>query len=258
MRDMAERWFDTHVHLERYGPADQRRLFDEARDAGVEGMLAVSTSLESSERTVALGVPVLRAVGVHPISAHRLDATRLRALASHESVVAIGECGFTDATLDWRAQQGAFEVQATIARDLALPLILHIDGPLGWDRFVAMAPLLEGMTVIRHYFSGEEHQAHFHAERGQYISFGRPLIREPEQQRVARLIPPALLLIETDSYPLAGRTTEPKSLPEVGRALSASLGTTLEACSRLLWENTARALALTTERSETGPPATPA
>lgn len=242
MRAMPERWFDTHVHLERYDPADQRRLVAEARAAGVEGMLAVSTSLASSERTLAVDLPVLRAVGVHPTRADDFDLARLRDLAAHESVAAIGECGFDDAGPDWDLQHAAFDAQAVIARDLALPLILHIDGPAAWEHFVAASHALDGLTVIRHYFSGEEHQARFHADHNHFVSFGRPLIRQPEQQRVARLIPLELILIETDSYPLPNRTTEPRSLPEVANALAASLNITIEACSALLWDNTTRAL----------------
>lgn len=242
---MPERWFDTHVHLERYSAADQRRLVAEARAAGVEGLLAVSTSLDSSERTLAIDLPVLRAVGVHPTRAADFDPTRLRALAARETVAAIGECGFDDAGPGWEQQHAAFEFQANIARDLALPLILHIDGPAARDHFLAALAALDGLTVIRHYFSGEEHQARLHAEHGHYVSFGRPLVREPGQQRVARLIPPELLLIETDSYPLPNRTTEPKSLVEVGHALARALNITVEACATLLWTNAQRALART-------------
>jgi len=243
MRAMPERWFDTHVHLERYDPADQRRLVDEARAAGVEDMLAVSTSLDSSERTLAIDIPVLRAIGVHPTRADDFDASRLRALARHESVAAIGESGFDAAGPGWEQQHAAFAAQADIAREVALPLIVHIDGPGAWEQFVDASSAVAGLTLIRHYFSGEEHQARHHAERGHFVSLGRPLIREPGQQRVARLIPPELLLIETDSYPLPNRTTEPKSLPEVGYALARALGITMEACSALLWNNTLRALA---------------
>lgn len=240
---MPERWFDTHVHLERYNLRDQHRLVHEARAAGVEGMLAVSTSLASSERTLALELPVPRAVGVHPTRADDFDPDRLRALAGHDSVVAIGECGFDDSGPDWDLQHGAFEAQAAAARDLVVPLILHIDGPAAWEQFLDASATLEGIPVIRHYFSGEEHQARFHADRGHFVSFGRPVIREPEQQRVARLIPLDLLLIETDSYPLPNRTTEPKSLPEVGETLARALNIPVETCSQHLWTNTTRALA---------------
>jgi TatD DNase family protein len=237
-------WFDTHVHLERYSAEDQPRLVAEAWTADVLGMLAVSTSCGSSQRTVALSPAVFKAVGVHPTRAADAPCDDLRELARAPGVVAIGETGFDDAGPDFEAQRSSFAAQASLAREAGLTLVLHIDGRSAWQQLMALERALDGLRVIRHYFTGDVAQAQWHAARGHYLSFGRPLLRESALQRMAAAYPADRLLIETDSYPLPGRRTEPSSLPEVGAALAKVRGWTIEECAARLWTNTSVALAL--------------
>jgi len=242
---MTPGWIDTHVHFERYEPADRARMLDEARAAGVGQLLAVSTTMASSRRTVALEEPVLKAVGVHPTQAHGLDMPALVQLARSEGVVAIGEIGF-DGNGPGRSVQGiAFEHQAAIARELDLSVVLHIDGPNAWHAFEGAAAMLDGLRVIRHYFTGDAAQLAFHAAHGHYVSFGRPLLRDAKLQRLAQDAPPGLLTIETDSYPLPGRATEPRHLVEVGELMARLRGVAPDALAALLADNTRRAFNLT-------------
>ena len=136
----APRWFDTHVHLERYSAAEVAELSTRARAAGVAGMLAVSTSLASSARTVALPAEIAKAVGVHPTRAEAIAddwVEELRRLAAGHGVVAIGEAGFDDNGPDWAIQHRCFALQAALATELGLALILHIDGDEAWKQFLA-------------------------------------------------------------------------------------------------------------------------
>jgi TatD DNase family protein len=241
---MAVRWFDTHVHLERYAAVEARAMVERATAAGVTRLLAVSTSPASSARTMALPPDVVRAVGVHPTKA---DAEALRWLAetrSHLDADAMGECGFDDAGPGWEVQEAVFDAQLRIAHESAKPLLLHVDGPAAWERLVAKGSAIEGLTLVRHYFAGGEEQARWHAQRGHFVSFGRPLLRDVGLQRVAASLPGDLLLIETDTYPLAGRLTEPRDLVEVGKALAALRGWSVEECAERVWANSARALRL--------------
>ncbi len=241
---MPEPWIDTHVHFERYEPADRVRMLDDARAAGVGQLVAVSTTMASSRRTVALEEPVLKAVGVHPTEAHGLDIPALAQLAKSAGVVAIGEIGF-DGNGPGRSVQGlAFEQQAAIARDLGLTVLLHIDGPNAWHAFEGAAAMLDGLRVIRHYFTGDDAQLAFHAAHAHYVSFGRPLLRDANLQRLAQLAPPELLVIETDSYPLPGRATEPKDLVEVAETMARLRGLEPGALAEVLGQNTRRAINL--------------
>lgn len=236
------RWFDTHVHLERYAPAEAEGLMTRAAAAGVVGLLAVSTSLESSRRTLALPADVPRAVGVHPLEAAQ-GVAGLEALAAAPGVVAIGETGFDAAGPALASQAAAFAAQCALARARDLAVILHVDA--AWEQFLAHGDELDGLRVIRHYFRGDAAQAAWHAERGHYLSFGRPLLRDPALAAIAASYPPDLLLIETDTYPVPGRTTEPRDLVAGGEALARARAWSLEECAARLWANSLRALALT-------------
>ena len=229
-------WFDSHVHLERYSPEEQARLLAEARAAGVGSLLAVSVSRASSERTAALaGVP--KAVGVHPTRAADGVGPWLAELARGAGVVAVGECGFDDAGPAWDVQRVAFEAQCAVARELGLALVLHIDGLEAWRQLVGCEAALAGLRVVRHYFRGDAAQLAWHAERGHWLSFGRPLLRDAALRELAALCPAALLLIETDAYPLPGRTTAPRDVVEVGVALAALRGWSVEQCREQLAAN---------------------
>jgi TatD DNase family protein len=238
------RWFDTHVHLERYTSAEQARLVREASAAGVDAMLAVSTSCASSGRTAALALPVRKAVGIHPSRAADGVCPGIRHLAAEPGVVAIGETGFDATGPDFEHQGAAFVEQLSIARDLDLAVVLHIDGPGAFHKLLRTGDALDGLRVIRHYFTGDAVQATWHADRGHYLSFGRPLMRDSALQDIAATYPPELLLIETDSYPLPGRTTEPNHLVEVGEALARIRGWSNDECADRLWKNSHEALGL--------------
>lgn len=200
-------------------------------------MLAVSTSRASSERTLALPAGVPKAVGVHPSEAAEGAWDGLRSCAARADVVAIGEAGFDDAGPAFVRQREVFAAQAAIARELALALVLHVNGAQAWREFLAASEAVEGLAVVRHYFTGDAAQAAWHSARGHHLSFGRPLMRDVALQVIASRCPADLLLIETDSYPIPGRATEPRDLVAVARALADTRGWTLPDCANQLWRN---------------------
>lgn len=239
-------WFDTHVHLDRYADAERAAQLARAQAAGVTRLLAVSTDCASSHRVAALPAPVLKAVGIHPLHAAEGVCAELETLASHPGVVAIGETGFDGGGPAFAIQDAAFRAQCALARRRNLALVLHIAGAGAWQALTtaAAADVLAGLRVVRHYFTGDATQAAWHIERGHWLSFGRPLLREPALQQLARDLPPDRLLIETDSYPLAGRRTEPRDLVPVGLLLADLRGWSAAFCAAQLWRNTAAAFAL--------------
>lgn len=240
-------WFDTHVHLDRYPDAERTALLARAHATGVVRVLAIATDCASSRRVAALPEAVLKAVGVHPLHAGEGICTELEALAARRGVVAIGETGFDGGGPPFAVQERVFCAQCALARRLSLALVLHVDGATAWRAFtsaIAAGDALAGLRVVRHYFTGDTAQAAWHAERGHWLSFGRPLLRRPALQQIAREYPPEKLLIETDSYPLPGRRTEPRDLVPVGLRLAELRGWSPEACAARLWQNAAAAFAL--------------
>jgi len=91
---------DTHAHLDYEDfSADFDAVLGNARSAGVDRIITIGTSVESSRKAVELAEvhPMVYAVvGVHPNSVPEDDVDvipDLRELAKHPKVVAIGETG---------------------------------------------------------------------------------------------------------------------------------------------------------------------
>ncbi len=237
---MRQIWVDTHVHLDRYELAERAAIVARANDAAV-AILAVAVDLASSRVVVELGETAGCVVGVHPLHAREQETEALRDLAGVPRVVAIGECGFDVAGPGWDVQVEAFRGQCDLARGAGLPVILHIDGAGAWGRLVDNEDALGGLRVVRHYFTGGSAQAEWHERRGHFLSFGRPLLKEEGLQAICREYPAGLILVETDSYPLPGRTTEPRDVVTVGEGVGRLRGWTPVEAQERLYENTSAA-----------------
>ena len=95
----------THLYWDSYD-TDRDEVIRRARAAGVQKLFVIGCTVEESKQCVALTEQysdMYAAVGVHPHEMNRLDKNSkdqvskwvetLRELATHEKVVAIGECG---------------------------------------------------------------------------------------------------------------------------------------------------------------------
>ena len=203
-------------------------------------VLAVSTGVESSQRTARLGPRQPKCVGIHPKEATGRGAVQeIARLAATAGVVAIGEAGFDGAGPPLDVQAAALTAQCAVARRMGLTFVLHVDR--AWEALLAAAEALAGLTVVRHYFTGTAAEAEWHAGRGHYLSFGRPLLRSEDLRSTAAGYPAHLVLVETDSYPLPGRATEPAHLVEGAACLADVRGWSMEECAAQLRENTLEA-----------------
>ena len=235
---MSARWVDTHAHLERYDPPLRAEILERARAEGV-AVIGVSTDVPAAITLVGMKGLAGVAIGVHPSHAGLSNPSELADLAAHaKNVVAIGECGFDDDGSAPELQVGAFEAQTALARANALPLILHIAGTNSWERLLECETSLDGLIVVRHYFTGDPAQAAWHAERGHYLAFGNPLRRDTSLREIAAGYPADRLLVETDSYPFPNRRTEPRDVARVAETLALVRGWTFAEASAQLLENT--------------------
>jgi TatD DNase family protein len=232
---------DSHVHLDRYTDDAVRRMVAEAEAAGVAELLTIGTSLPSSQaalRLAGLHDTVRAAVGVHPTRLAALIATTgeqaagqqlrllLEACAQAGSGVqpaAIGEVGLDDSAPDLSGQAHFLADCLTLAAERALPLVLHVVGALATHEaalgFVRQYP---SARVVAHYFVGGPDLARRYLDAGCWLAVGRPVTRltEAAVRAAVRLVPPDRLLLETDTYPLPGRTTEPRDVTTVCAAVA--------------------------------------
>jgi len=216
---------DTHAHLEmREFDGDRDEVIMRAKDAGVEYIVTIGTTVESSRDAVLLADKydfVYAAIGIHPHEAKDILHPAydiLRHFAQHKKVVAYGEVGldyFHEHT-QRSVQQRKFRDMLREAKELGLPVIVH-DRDAHEDTLRILQeewdPSLGG---VMHCFSGDVDFARSVMDLGFYLSIAGP-VTFPKAQALrdtVRQIPIEHLLIETDSPYLApqafrGKRNEP-------------------------------------------------
>lgn len=243
--------FDSHCHLtdERLRP-DADAVVERARAAGVERLVTVGADAEDWDDVVALAERhdgVYAAAGVHPHIADHATAEvlgRLRELARHPRVVALGEAGL-DFHYDLSpraAQRRAFAVQLALAAELALPLIVHSREA---DDETADVLRADGRHVrgVLHCFSGGRALLDEALAAGWYVSFsGIVTFAKYEGADLVRAVPADRLLIETDSpylapVPVRGKRNEPAFVRHVAEGVARLRGQTLEEVAALTRRN---------------------
>ena len=233
---------DSHCHVN-----DPK--FDEDRDAVLQRALAagVDTMVVIDAPEFAERHPFLFAtIGVHPHEAAQATEetfARMRDLAQHPKVLAIGEIGL-DYHYDFSprdVQRRVFDRQLEIAADFCKPIVIHTRE--AWEDTMERMPSLP-YGGIMHCFTGTVEQAQQAVERGFHLGFGGVLTfpKAAELREAARLTPGDRLLVETDCPYLApvphrGKRNEPAFVVETARRLAEVRGTTLEAIAALTTSN---------------------
>jgi TatD DNase family protein len=101
--------------------------------------------------------------------------------------------------------------------------VLHVVGaPAIHERALALAAHRPSVRTVAHYFVGGPELARWYLEHDCWISVGRPVTRPSEVavRQAIPVIPLDRLLLETDTYPLPGRTTEPRDVTSVCAAVA--------------------------------------
>ena len=121
---------DTHAHLDAC-PDPPEELVRRARDAGVQRILTVGTTIERGRTALALADAhdeVFAIVGIHPHEAGSADGVDgLRELLAHERAVGVGETGL-DFYRDYAPrdrQRALFAEHLELARELGKPVVIH-------------------------------------------------------------------------------------------------------------------------------------
>lgn len=243
---------DAHAHLDEYSPQKLEEIIQRARGEGVEAIVAVSKTLESSAKTIALAsryLELLPAVGIHPWNALPVDEAvykSLKELASDRAVVAISEIGldFVRTPETKPIQLQAFQEQLRLARELDLPVSVH-----SREAHTEVIQALQEASGIRgaiHSFSGDKKMLADWLGLGFHISLGIAII-SPEAtslHKIVPLIPLDRLLIETDST--AGRMEkeglEPARVKQVAQKVAELRGMKLEEVAHSTTANLRRLL----------------
>lgn len=200
---------DTHCHLDfpDYN-ADRDDVLKAARDAGIAKMVNIGCDLKSSQASVDLAdryPQIYAAIGFHPHDAKSYDdqmEKQLRAMANNFKVVAIGEVGldFYRDRSPRDVQREVFVRQMRLARELGLPLVIHIRDAYEEAIDMLIAEKAYEGNVVLHCFSGTVKDAERALDYGMYLSFGGVLTfsnsRLPE---LVRNVPLDQIILETDA-----------------------------------------------------------
>jgi TatD DNase family protein len=246
---------DSHTHLflcER----SEEELLAAAAEVGVGRMLDIGLGEESNPTVIASAErheAVFAAVGRHPNDAAGFDdaaAAEIARLAGHEKVRAVGETGldFYRDTADPEDQRRAFAAQIEIARELALPLVIHARDPEGESAatdeiFDTLDAHAAGVTVVLHCFSAPQRVGDA-AERGWYCSFAGNVTypRSEALRGAAAQVPEDRILVETDAPFLApqtmrGKRNEPAYVTDTARVVAEVRGVSYEELERTVEAN---------------------
>jgi TatD DNase family protein len=240
---------DTHAHLEmREFNDDREDVIKRAREAGVEHIITIGTTIESCRDAVMLADKydfIFAAIGIHPHEVKDILHPAydiLRHFAQHKKVVAYGEIG-----LDYhyehspRAdQKRKFRDMLHEARELKLPIIVH-----DRDAHEDMLQILSeewspGLGGVMHCFSGDMAMARTLIEKGFLISIAGPVTfpKAEALREVVRQVPIEHLLVETDApylspVPMRGKRNEPAFVRHTAEAIAKIKGLTMDDVGRI-------------------------
>ncbi len=252
---MPVMWTDTHCHLD--APefdADRDSVVGRARAAGVAQIVVPAVEVANFEtvRALAHRHNFSYALGIHPLCTGRAlegDLQRLHeALRAHRGdprLVAVGEIGLDHFVpgLDPKRQEQYYGAQLELAREFALPVILHVRRSA--DTLLKHLRTAKVCGGIAHAFNGSEQQALAFVGLGFKLGFGGAMTFERALQlrRLAQTLPMEAIVLETDAPDIpprwlyrtaaqraAGETSrnEPGELPRIAATLAELRGLSLQ------------------------------
>ncbi len=249
---------DTHSHfnLSQFD-ADRDEAIGRMVEAGI-GTICIGIDYPSSLRAVQIAEihkDIYAIVGIHPTHwevEYKHDL--LKALAAQQYVVGIGECG-----LDYyrehdrkskHPQKALFQAQIDIARELDLPLMLHIRPETGnMDAYEEALLMLQdaritwpSMRGTAHFFAGTKEIAQQFLNLGFHISFSGVITIFPEYADVVASVPIDRILPETDApfaapNPYRGKRNEPAYVVEVVKKIAEIKALSVEETEAQLLKN---------------------
>lgn len=248
---------DSHSHIygEEYAE-DFEEMMARAKEAGVGTIMAVGADLESSIAACELAKTrdnIYCSVGIHPHDAEGVteaDYQTVRELAlNNPKVVAIGEVGldfFRDRS-PRPAQEEVFRRFIRMARELALPLIIHDRD--AHDRILAILKEEKADEVggVLHCFSGDLEMARTCIDMNFMISIPGTITYPSNEalREVVRGVKIEKLMVETDApyltpVPHRGKRNEPAFVRLAAEKIAELKGLSPDDVGRITSFNTRR------------------
>lgn len=248
--------FESHAHYDdEVFDEDREELLDSLREHGIDKVINVGSSIDNCKATLQLMKQypfIYGAMGVHPSETGELNEenfTWLREQCAADKVVAVGEIGLD---YHWKepevpVQKLWFERQMELAREVALPMIIH-SREAAKDTLDMMQALRAGeIGGVIHCYSYTKEIAREYLQMGYYFGIGGVITfhNAKKLKEAVEYIPMDRILLETDSPYLApepnrGKRNSSLNLPYVAQEIAAIKGISYEDVVRITEENAER------------------
>lgn len=200
--------FDTHAHYyDLKFDGEREKILDSMIENGVGYIINAGCDVKSTIQSIELSEKydfVYASAGVHPNNDESFTEetfSKIKELAQHEKVLAIGEIG-----LDYHyggnreKQKEAFSYQINMAKELKLPFVVHCRDATG-DCIDILKAEYKGGGGVMHCFSESKETARIVLDMGLYVSIGGTVTFKNNVRTVeaVKYIPLESLVIETDA-----------------------------------------------------------
>ena len=267
MEVMSKMIFETHAHYD-------DEAFDEDREAllsslpgnGIEYVVNVSASIQGCHDTIKLVQQydfMYGALGIHPDEVGGLcpqDIDMIKDLArSNSKIVAIGETGLDYYEVSGserpkptrKEQQKWFECQLELARELALPVMIHSREAAKDTEDILRAAHAEETGGIIHCYSYSKESAKFYLNNGFYFGIGGVVTFKNGRvlKEVVEYVPLTQIVLETDSPYLApvpnrGKRNSSLNIPYIAREIAAIKGVSYDEVVNVTYGNARKLLGI--------------
>ncbi len=252
---------DTHAHYDdEQFDKDREKLLTILPEVGIELVVNVGASIESSKTTIALTKKyphVYGAVGVHPSNTEELNEENFQWLsqaARQEKIVAVGEIGldyYYDEP-DRQIQKKWFERQIELAENMGLPIIIHSREAARDTYEIMKANHCENIGGVVHCFSYSVEMAKLFLDMGFYLGLGGVVTFKNAKtvKEVASYVTLDRIVLETDCpylspVPYRGKRNSSMNLPYVIETIAQIKEITEEEVRRATNENARKLYRLT-------------
>lgn len=229
--------FDTHAHYDDESFDDDReRLLAGFPAQGVHAVTNIGTNIRASEETVRMTEKyenLYGVVGIFPSEVAELEnldnVKRLKELAKHDKIVAIGEIGldYHYEETDKALQHKWFAGQMDIARELKLPIAIHSRDAAQDTIQIMRASRAEEIGGVIHCYSYSKESARDFLNMGFYFGIGGVVTfkNAKKLKEAVAYIPLSNIVLETDApyltpEPFRGKRNDSSKLVYVAQAIA--------------------------------------
>ncbi|MCL2246168.1 MAG: TatD family hydrolase [Lentimicrobiaceae bacterium] len=249
-------YIDSHAHLYReYYPNDFQEVMQRAVEQQVEKVILPCVSAESLpdifEAVEQFPKHLFPLIGLHPTDVNQDFKSQLAILEkhlTHPSVVGIGETGidlYHDTTY-YAEQLVAFETQLNWAKEMQLPLSIHIRD--GFNEALSVLKKFKNAPLrgILHCFSGGIQEAKWAIDNGFLLGIsGVVTFKKNKLQDIVKEVGITALALETDAPflapdPYRGKRNESAYIPIIAEKVAEVLEVSVKEVLECTTENVER------------------